>query len=50
VIKIKDKIIRVSYETWNRLRTYAYCNESKIKKVVEDIINGKVDPITGKPI
>jgi hypothetical protein len=50
VIQITDKLVRVSFETWNLLRRYAFYNESKIKTVVDGIINGKIDPTTGKTI
>jgi hypothetical protein len=34
--------VLVSLETWNKLRTFAYNRESKIKTVVDDIVNGKI--------
>jgi hypothetical protein len=50
VVKITDKLIRVSYETWNQLRKIAYHNDSKIKTMFEEIMSGKIDPTTGKTL
>lgn len=50
VIKIEDRFVRVSFNTWNVLRTYAFYNNSKIKTVIEDIMAGKIDPTTGKTV
>jgi hypothetical protein len=50
VIKIEDKMLKVSFEAWDRIRTFAFHNNSKMKAVVDDILKGKIDPLTGKTI
>ena len=50
MIPITDKIVRVSLESWSRLRDYAYLNNSKIKSVADGIISGKIDAVTGKTL
>jgi hypothetical protein len=41
-----DKHIRASEQTWARLREAAFIHNSKIKTVIDDIISGKMNPIT----
>jgi hypothetical protein len=41
-----DKHIRTSEQTWIRLRGAAFIHNSKIKTVIDDVISGKMDPIT----
>jgi len=48
--KKEDKVVKVSYATWHRLKGNAFYNYTNIKTIVDDVINGKRDPKTGKPI
>jgi hypothetical protein len=50
VPQMKDKVVKVSYETWHQLKGNAFYNYTNIKTIVDDVINGKRDPKTGKPI
>jgi len=50
VIEMADKIIRVSYDTWNQLKANAFYNCSTIKTIVDDMVNGRRDPKTGKTL
>lgn len=45
-----DKHIRTSLQTWEKLRAAAYERQSHIKTVFEDIMSGKIDPITLKDV
>jgi hypothetical protein len=47
---MEDKILRVSYDTWRQLKTNAFYNDTCIKTIVDDMVNGKRDPKTGKNI
>jgi hypothetical protein len=48
--KTQDKHIRVNIETWQKLRTAAYNQNKRIKTVFEEIMQGKINPITFEPI
>jgi hypothetical protein len=43
-LKTQDRYIRVSSETYERIRTAAYRQHSKIKTVFEEITSGRLDP------
>ena len=45
-----DKHIRVSPETWEKLRIAAHQRKTFIKSVFEDIMTGKINPITFEDI
>jgi len=38
------KLIRASEPTWNKLRAVAYQRRTYIKNVLDDIMDGKIDP------
>jgi hypothetical protein len=40
-----DKLIRVSLQTWQKLRTIAFNQNKYMKTVLEDIVSGKLGPI-----
>ena len=48
--RMEDKAVKVSYETWRKLKGNAFSNYTNIKTIVDDVINGKRDPHTGKII
>jgi hypothetical protein len=39
------KLIRASEPTWRKLREVAYRKEMHIKDVLDDIVNGKLNPL-----
>jgi hypothetical protein len=45
-----DRSIKVSQDTWEQLKLNACYNGSSIKTIITDMVNGKRDPQTGKPI
>ena len=45
-----DKHVRVSPATWEKLRLAAYSRKTFIKSVFEDIMTGKINPITFEDI
>jgi len=45
-----DKHVRVSPETWEKLRIAAYSRKTFIKSVFEDIMKGKINPVTFEDI
>lgn len=44
--KTQDKHVRVSFETWQKLRTAAFNRKTHIKTVIEAIMSGKLNPVT----
>jgi hypothetical protein len=48
--RMEDKAVKVSYETWRKLKGNAFSNYTNIKTIEDDVINGKRDPHTGKII
>jgi hypothetical protein len=42
---MKDKLIRASLETWQKLRTGAFHRNIHIKTMLDDVVSGKIDPI-----
>ncbi len=38
-LKINDKLIRVSLQTWQKLRTAAFCQNSHIKTVLDNLVS-----------
>jgi len=44
--KTPDKHVRVSFETWQKLRTAAYNQNKCIKTVFDEITQGKINPVT----
>jgi hypothetical protein len=47
---MEDRVVKVSYDTWKRLKANAFYNCSTIKTIVDDMVNGKRDPKTGKTL
>jgi hypothetical protein len=45
-----DKPIRASYPAWKKLREAAYRQNSHIKTILDDILLGKIDPVTMEKI
>jgi len=43
-----DKTIRISLGTWQKLRAAAYQQNSHIKTMLEDIMAGRIDPVSIK--
>jgi hypothetical protein len=43
-VKMEDKLIRASPETWQMLRTAAFHQNTRIKTILDDIMTGKIDP------
>jgi hypothetical protein len=43
-LKTQDKHVRVSFSTWQKLRTAAFNRNTRMKTVFEDIISGKIKP------
>lgn len=41
---MEHKLIRASEPTWNKLRAIAYKRQTYIKNVLDDIMDGKIDP------
>ena len=50
VDKTPDKHVRVSFETWLKLRTAAYHQNKCIKTVFDEITQGKINPLTMETI
>jgi len=48
--KTPDKHVRVSFETWQKLRTAAYYQDKCIKTIFEEITQGKINPVTMETI
>ena len=48
--KTPDKHVRVSFETWQKLRTAAYNQNKCIKTVFDEITQGKINPVTMETI
>jgi hypothetical protein len=48
--KTPDKHVRVSFETWQKLRTAAYYQDKCIKTIFEEIAQGKINPVTMETI
>jgi hypothetical protein len=40
-----DKLIRCSETAWRLLRAAAFNKETHIKTVLDDVLNGKLDPM-----
>ena len=45
-VPTKNKPVLVSFETWQRLRIAAFDQNTKIKTVLENVMSGKVNPVT----
>jgi hypothetical protein len=41
---MKSKLIRTSDATWSKLRSVAYRNHTYIKNVLDDVMEGRIDP------
>jgi len=50
IYKTPDKHVRVSFETWQKLRTAAYYKDKCIKTIFEEITQGKINPVTMETI
>ena len=48
--KTPDKHVRVSFETWQKLRTAAYNQNKCIKTVFDEITQGKINHVTMETI
>ena len=46
----KNKPVLVSFETWQKLRVAAFKQNTKIKTVFENIMSGKMNPLTMEPM
>jgi hypothetical protein len=40
-----DKLVRVSSQTWQKLRKVAYYKNKYMKTVLDDIVDGQIGPI-----
>jgi hypothetical protein len=49
-ISTKNKPVLVSFETWQKLRTAAFHQNTKIKTVFENIMSGEINPVTMEPL
>jgi len=45
-----DKVVRPSFEHWERLKTAAFYKNQHIKALLDDIMSGKINPVTMEPI
>lgn len=41
-----DKIVRINYAHWERLKTAAFYRATHIKTIMNEILDGKIDPTT----
>lgn len=42
---MNTKVVRTSLETWRKLRFIACQQDSKMKYVLDEIMNGKINPV-----
>jgi len=44
--QVTDKIVRINFEHWERLRTAAFYQCKSMKAVLNGVLEGETDPIT----